>query len=396
MFGIGKDQKDPLADAKAAERWYASLPGNDPVAIQHDVQAELARLTERSARRTPQGLEAVFRVDLETQSLRRTLSAQYLEHASRSSRIESQLWQALFDLTQGFLACYAAFERELSAHAQSSKWQALLPELLARQIQHLGLDARIRLYRYEQWIPAKWAELHALFTLACSRQIERRHVVVSAQGETTTVEHEYLVALILQLVNSGNLTPKHVDWGRDPSRRVVPAAAAHARAVVGHLVLRGPRQPDGASPPHAGSARRPRAVPRHASAARAPAAERRDARAEDQEPAAVRPDRAPERAARALHEARLPGRPGVQAVRPARRAHVGSGHRRRDRRVREDLGLPARGGTGADAGARSRQELRRDDGARGVRARAQRARPAARAGAAAARQLRDARAGRGK
>ncbi len=212
MFGIGKDNKDPLADARAAERWYASLPGSDPVAIQHDVQGELARLAEGNARRTPQGLEAVFRVDLETRSLRRTLVAQYLEHASRSSRIESQLWQSLFDLTQGFLACYAAFEREVSAHAQSNKWQGLLPELLARQIQHLGLDARIRLYRYEQWIPAKWAELHALFTLACSRQIERRHIVVDAEGETTTVEHEYLVALILQLINSGNMTPKHVDW----------------------------------------------------------------------------------------------------------------------------------------------------------------------------------------
>ena len=212
MFGIGKDGRDPLADARTAERWYASLPGNDPVAIQHDVLAELAHVAERNARRTPPMLEAVFRIDLETRNLRRTLSAQYLEHASRSSRIEGQLWQALFDLTQGFLACYAAFGGEVSAHAQSKKWQALLPELLARQIQHLGLDARVRLYRYEQWIPAKWAELHSLFTLACSQQIERRHIVVDREGATTTVEHEYLVALILQLVNSGNMTPKHVDW----------------------------------------------------------------------------------------------------------------------------------------------------------------------------------------
>jgi hypothetical protein len=212
MFGIGKDKLDPLADARTAERWYASLPASDPVATQHEVQGELARLAEGHARRTPPALEAVFRIDVETRALRKTMTTQYLEHSSRSSRIESQLWQALFDLTQGFLACYAGFEREVSAHAQSNKWQALLPELLARQIQHLGLDARVRLYRYEQWIPAKWAELHALFTLACSRQIERRHVVVDTDGRTTTIEHEYLIALILQLVNSGNMTPKHVEW----------------------------------------------------------------------------------------------------------------------------------------------------------------------------------------
>ena len=55
--------RDPLADAKTAERWLASFPPTDPLAIQRDVLAELGRLTERSANRTPQGLEAVFHVD---------------------------------------------------------------------------------------------------------------------------------------------------------------------------------------------------------------------------------------------------------------------------------------------------------------------------------------------
>jgi hypothetical protein len=27
---------------------------------------------------------------------------------------------------------------------------------LTRQVVHLALDARVRLFRYEQWIPAKW------------------------------------------------------------------------------------------------------------------------------------------------------------------------------------------------------------------------------------------------
>jgi len=212
MFGIGKSIKDPLADAKAAERWIASFPENDPLALQREVLGELGRLSERESRRTPSGLEAVFRIDAQTKTLRRTLTSQYIEHASRSSRIESQLWQALFDLTQGFLMCYGAFAREVSSHAQSNKWQGLLPELVAREITHLGLDAKIRLFRYEQWIPAKWAELHALFTLACSRQIERIPLVVDAGGGTTTIEHEYLVALVLQLVNAGNMTPKHLEW----------------------------------------------------------------------------------------------------------------------------------------------------------------------------------------
>ena len=212
MFGFGKNFRDPLADVKTAERWLASFPPTDPLAIQHDVLAELGRLTERSASRTPQGLEAVFHVDSHTEELRRMLTEQYIEHAARSSRIETQIWQSLFDLTQGFLICYGAFAHEVTTHGQSNRWQAMLPELIARQMTHLGHDARIRHFRYEQWIPAKWAELHTLFTLACSKQIERQPLPVHPDGGTTTIEHEYLIVLVLQLLNSGNLSARQLEW----------------------------------------------------------------------------------------------------------------------------------------------------------------------------------------
>ena len=145
--------------------------------------------------------------------LRRSLTTQYLDHGNRSSRVENQLWQALFDMTQGFLQCYQAFGREIIGRAQNNKWQALLPELLARQIMHQGVDAKIRLYRYEQWIPARWTELHTLFQTACTAQIERVPVATLPDGVLTTIEQEYLRVLLLQLMNAGNLAPRHVAMG---------------------------------------------------------------------------------------------------------------------------------------------------------------------------------------
>src|SRR5271167_2449390 len=212
MFGFGKTIKDPLADAKTAERWLGLFPTNDPLAMHGAVLAELGRLTERDAKRTPARLEAVFLADRCTDPLRKTVTAQYLEHGNRSTRVENQLWQALFDLTQGFLLCYQAFAREVAEHAQSNKWQSLLPELIARQIVHQGLDAKVRLFRYEQWIPAKWTDLHALFQMACTAQLERQAVAVLSDGGLTTIEQEYLRVLVLQLMNSGNLTPRHLEW----------------------------------------------------------------------------------------------------------------------------------------------------------------------------------------
>ncbi|TMH15258.1 MAG: hypothetical protein E6H68_09205 [Betaproteobacteria bacterium] len=215
MFRFGKAPKDPLADAKTAERWLASFPASDPLAVHSALLIELGALTERDARRAPARLEAVFHLDVQTEALRSSLTAQYLEHGSRSTRVESQLWQALFDLTQGFLLCYQAFEREISRYPQNNKWQLLLPQLIARQIMHQGLDAKIRLYRYEQWIPARWVDLHAHFQVACTAQIERKPVAVLAGGVLTTIEQEYLRVLLLQLMNAGNLSPRYVEWVAD-------------------------------------------------------------------------------------------------------------------------------------------------------------------------------------
>ncbi|MBN8478282.1 MAG: hypothetical protein J0L91_04895 [Burkholderiales bacterium] len=211
MFGFGKTVKDPLADARSAERWFSSQPSADPLAMHAELLGALGTIAERGRSRSPSALEAVFRADTLALGVREALTAQYIEHAARSSRIEHQLWSALFDHSQAFLLAYTAFMQDVSDHAQNGKWQALLPELIERQIVHLGLEAKVRLYRYEQWIPAKWAELHGLFSLACTRQIERRPIDAE-RGRSSTIEHAYLTVLILQLMNAGNLTARHLEW----------------------------------------------------------------------------------------------------------------------------------------------------------------------------------------
>src|SRR5882672_2722266 len=211
MFRFGRSNKDPLADVKSAERWLSTLPGDDTLGVHSDLIEQLNRAAGHSTTRNPNRLRAVFHVDAQTTGPRAALIGQYIEHASRSSKIENQLWTALFSLTQGFLLTYQSFSREILDHPQSARWQELLPELVCRQLMHLALDARVRLFRYEQWIPAKWADLHGLMTLACSQQIER-HLVTPTESRSTTIEHEYLRALVLQLMNAGSLAARQVEF----------------------------------------------------------------------------------------------------------------------------------------------------------------------------------------
>ena len=234
MFGFGRSSKDPLSDVRSAERWLTTLPGGDTLAVQAGVVAELERAAGQGTERSPQRLRAVFHVDAQTGAQRRALIEQYIEHANRSSKIENQLWTALFGLTQAFLITYQSFAREIADRPQSRRWQELLPELLSRQVVHLALDARVRLFRYEQWIPAKWTELHGLMSHACGERIERQ-LVTLGDGNTTTIEHEYLRALVLQLMNAGSLTARQVEfiWGElddwcSPLRLTLEPSAANS------------------------------------------------------------------------------------------------------------------------------------------------------------------------
>ena len=212
MLRFRTTSSGPLGDPRSAERWLASLPANDPLVAQRSIVAELRALAARTALRRPSTLEGVFSVDAYANGLARTLTAQYVAHVGRSPKIGDQLWQTLFELAEAFQECYAAFARELGDRSSGGKWQALVPGLIGRQIVHLRQDAKLRLYRCERWVPAKWSGLFGPFTRACGHRFEREPLRFDPMGGPTTIEREFLMTLLLHLANPGNLTPKEVEW----------------------------------------------------------------------------------------------------------------------------------------------------------------------------------------
>jgi hypothetical protein len=211
MFGFWKSTKGPLADPRSAERWLATLPPTDAVAQHIELTRELEQVVESESPRTPAQLQALFRVDAHSDEHRRTLVRQYLEHAARSSRIENQLWTSLFALSQTFLTAYQAFARDIEQRPRP-RWAALQPELICRQLQHLALIARARMFRHEHWIPARWSELHGLMTQASSLRIERQPITLIGESETTTIEHQYLRALVLLRMDPGSFTARQAEY----------------------------------------------------------------------------------------------------------------------------------------------------------------------------------------
>ena len=106
----------------------------------------------------------------------------------------------------------------------------------------------------------------------CSRSRARasssaRSCRAARGGSTTTIEHEYLVALLLQLMNAGNMTARHLEWvaGELDEWCAPLRLSLEPSSVTSFYVDLGiARRP---APPHARAARGTRAVPRHAAAA---------------------------------------------------------------------------------------------------------------------------------
>ena len=211
MFGLGNSRNDPLADARSAERWIAAGVTSDALTMHERIRSVLAAVAAPGIELTPKRLAALFVIDAHAQGLFKALTAQYVGHAGRSAKIERQIWAAIFDLTQAFQTALQTFARTAFENETNAKWRAMVPELICRLVVHLSRDARVRLYRYESWIPGKWAEIHALVGRATSMQVERQAVVLSQERPPTTIEHQYLMTLVLLLMDSGNTTAAQLE-----------------------------------------------------------------------------------------------------------------------------------------------------------------------------------------
>ena len=212
MFGFGKSNKDPLADVSSVERWLASFPENDPLALTARSSPNSDAIAEPAAHRTPGPRGDVLRRRRTAPPLRRPDGA---VHRARESQFQDRAPALVLAVrpdpgVPGRLLRIRP--RRVQARRRAPGGSRCCPNSLCRQIIHIGLDAKIRIYRYEHWIPAKWAELHGLFALALSGHFERQLVTIDADGEPTTIEHAYVHVLVLQLVHAGNTTVKHLEY----------------------------------------------------------------------------------------------------------------------------------------------------------------------------------------
>jgi hypothetical protein len=181
---------DPLRNPAAAARWIATLPGTDPLQLQHEALDLVTSFPGGRRAIGPAQAEALLAIDARFEPVIADLTEQYTVNYQRSSSVETRLWHAVFDLVKAFIAAYEAAVKSGYGGREDKQWKAAMPRVLLRLAHYKGLDGKFRLFRYGHWIPAQWREIHELYEFARTRGWHREVGAAGFRRPTKTQEQE--------------------------------------------------------------------------------------------------------------------------------------------------------------------------------------------------------------
>lgn len=215
LTSAGKDTGDPLVAARSTAIWLRQLPLLDVVGRQQEVMRAFDGMRQSRREIDLPRVQAIEYLDAALGADRRQLIKQYVENVDTNRKLAERLWQAIFDLTQGFAYAYHAALEHATGQAGGARWKPALPTLFTRLLHYYGTDAKLRVFRFERWIPAKWMELHRTYLRATELGVQHVSCALGAAGPNATSwtpEVEYLNVLLVHQLNTGNLSPAGLDW----------------------------------------------------------------------------------------------------------------------------------------------------------------------------------------
>jgi cyclic-di-GMP-binding protein len=216
-----KEAVDPLQSAKSAGAWLRQLPALDVIGRQQHVIRVLDTMRKGQFPFDLNRVAAVEFVDAALGADRRQLIKQYIENVESSPKLAERIWQALWEMSQAFTLAYQTALEAALGQATNARWKSVLPLLFVRLVHFHGTDAKLRVFKYERWIPAKWMELHQIYLRSCELGCDRQPMALPAAGagaQPWSVEQEYLYVLLVHQLNTGNLGPAEADWASSQLR----------------------------------------------------------------------------------------------------------------------------------------------------------------------------------
>jgi len=215
MLGWNKNKSDhPMAEEKSAKEFLAELPAGDSFKLLEELSFWLDR-TRGSEELKPQRVfEIVDQLDAAGKSDQRKLAQEYLSGGNRRSRFQEQrIWSTQIEFWRQLGAAYEfCLDKAQPGVSGAGALKPHIPTITCRAIRALALELKWLLLRYGPIDPTLWGRLGALYARAEQGGFAPKPgIVYPGPGGESTVQREYLKALMLSMSALDCLLPRQLE-----------------------------------------------------------------------------------------------------------------------------------------------------------------------------------------
>ena len=240
MFGFltshSKDTTDPLVSARATAVWLKQLPALDVIGRQQHVMRAFDAMRQSRKPVDPARVQAIEFLDSALGADRRQLIKQYVENYETAPKLAERIWQAIYDLTQGFLFAYQAALEEARHAGQQPALEDRWCRCFSRGCCTTTAPTRSCACSASSagFPPSGWT----CIALTCARRssasiaFRRSSPARGRMRPPGRAEQEYLNVLLIQQLNTGNLSPAAARLGVFAASRMEPQARARGGSAL--------------------------------------------------------------------------------------------------------------------------------------------------------------------
>lgn len=214
MLGIFSAKSGhPLADTKEAKRVLGELSGRDAAPAIDEVTGWLESVASDELLKLADRLSLIFQLDDAAQPHARKLGRDYLTSPRLGRQQEYKLWQANHDFWAQLAGAYeSCLDRYTAQEKGGEAVKADVPLLIVRMLRAFSARLKWDQFRYGPINAELWQRMGRSFLFAEKGKFSRQALTPypNVPGEST-VEQEYLKALVFQASSMDSLLPLEIE-----------------------------------------------------------------------------------------------------------------------------------------------------------------------------------------
>lgn len=204
-------ESNPVTAAKALT---LALPGNEPLVSLNALAGHLDRMRSQDVATPAQALEIAELVDRAGQPHFAVAEQRYVSDERRLTRFqEEQLWNNVVGYVAQLQSAYRHCLGKYQSGAPGSELLTPSLALIGARAMRLGVaQVKWSLLRYRRVQPTLWREICELYRFAESGGFAKTRMPIhGAATHRSSVEEEFLKALLLAVTNPESLRPKQIE-----------------------------------------------------------------------------------------------------------------------------------------------------------------------------------------